>query len=78
MARLVYTVLASLDGYVADETGNFDWAAPGDDVHRAVNDLERSVGTYLCGRRLYEVMAVWQDLPDIEHQSDVVREYADI
>ncbi len=78
MARLVYTVLASLDGYVADEDGNFDWAAPGEDVHRFVNELERSVGTYLYGRRLYEVMAVWQDLPGIEHQSAAVQEYAGI
>lgn len=78
MARLVYTVLASLDGYVADDAGNFDWAAPGEDVHRAVNELERSVGTYLFGRRLYEVMAVWQDFPNIEHEPDVVQEYAEI
>jgi len=78
MARLVYAVLASLDGYVADETGNFDWAAPGEEVHRFINDLERSVGTYLFGRRMYEVMAVWQDFPDIEQEPDVIREFADI
>ena len=78
MANVVYGVLASLDGYVADESGNFDWAAPAEDVHRFVNQLERSIGTYLYGRRLYEVMAVWQDLPNDEHPSDVVQEYADI
>ena len=78
MARLTYAVLASLDGYVADETGNFDWAAPGEDVHRFINELERSVGTYLFGRRLYEVMAVWQDFPDIEQEPDVIRDYAAI
>ncbi len=78
MARLTYAVLASLDGYVADETGNFDWAAPGEDVHRFINELERSVGTYLFGRRLYEIMAVWQDFPDIEQEPDVIRDYAAI
>jgi len=78
MARLVYAVLASLDGYVADETGNFDWAAPDEEVHRFINELERSVGTYLYGRRLYEVMAVWQHFPDIEQEPEVIREYAAI
>lgn len=78
MARLTYAVLASLDGYVADETGNFEWAAPGEDVHRFINELERSVGTYLFGRRLYEIMAVWQDFPDIEQEPDVIRDYAAI
>jgi dihydrofolate reductase len=78
MARLVYAVLASLDGYVADEAGNFDWAAPGEDVHRFINELERSVGTYLFGRRLYEIMAVWQDFPDIEQEPEVIGEYAAI
>ncbi len=78
MARLVYAVLASLDGYVADEGGNFDWAAPGEEVHRFINRLETSVGTYLYGRRLYEVMAVWQHFPDIEQEPEVIREYADI
>jgi dihydrofolate reductase len=75
---MVYAVLASLDGYVADESGNFDWAAPGEDVHRFINELERSVGTYLFGRRMYEVMAVWQDFPDIEQEPEVIREYAAI
>ncbi len=78
MARLVYAVLVSLDGYVADEAGNFDWAAPGEDVHSYINQLERSVGIYLYGRRLYEVMAVWQDMPGIEQEPDVIGEYADI
>ena len=78
MARLVYSVLASLDGYVVDEHGSFDWAAPGEEVHRFVNELERSVGTYLYGRRLYEVMAVWQDMPAVERGTDVVHEYAEI
>ena len=76
MARLVYSVLASLDGYVADESGSFDWAAPGDEVHRFVNELQRSSGSYLLGRRLYEVMSVWDGWPDLENEPDVIQEYA--
>jgi hypothetical protein len=53
MAKLIYTAITSLDGYVADANGNFDWAAPDDDVHAFVNELERPIGTYLDGRRLY-------------------------
>ena len=62
-AALIYTALASLDGYVADSTGNFDWAQPDEEVHRSANDIERTVGTHLYGRRMYEVMQVW-DRPD--------------
>jgi dihydrofolate reductase len=68
MARLIYTAIASLDGYVADEDGNFDWSEPDEAVHRFINDLERPAGTYLYGRRLYEVMAVWETMhaqPDL-------------
>jgi dihydrofolate reductase len=60
MARLIYTAITSLDGYVADEDGMFDWAAPDEEVHTFVNDLERPVGTYLYGRRMYEVMVAWE------------------
>ena len=60
MAKLTFSALASLDGFVADESGNFDWAAPDEEVHAFVNDLERGVGTYLYGRRMYEVMAYWE------------------
>lgn len=78
MGHLVYAALTSMDGYVADSSGSFAWAAPGEEVHQFVNDLERSVGTYLYGRRLYEVMSVWQDMPGIEHEPAVVQDYADI
>jgi hypothetical protein len=54
VARLVYTAITSLDGYVADAQGNFDWAAPDEEVHAFINDLERPIGTYLYGRRLYD------------------------
>jgi len=60
MAKLIYSAITSLDGYVADENGKFDWAAPDEEVHRFVNDLERPIGTYLYGRRLYEVMRYWE------------------
>lgn len=75
MARLIYSAIASLDGYVADEKGEFDWAAPDEEVHAFVNELERPIGSYLYGRRLYETMAVWAEIP-LHDQPEVVREYA--
>jgi dihydrofolate reductase len=78
MARLTYSMIASLDGYIEDESGEFDWAAPGEEVHGFINELERSVGTYLLGRRMYEVMAIWQDFPGIENEPPVMQEYAAI
>ena len=68
MAKLIYSAIVSLDGYVADEDGNFDWAVPDEEVHTFINDLERPVGTYLYGRRMYEVMAAWETMherPDL-------------
>src|SRR4051794_18523235 len=61
MARLIYSAIASLDGYVADEDGKFDWAEPDEEVHSFINDLERPVGTHLYGRRLYETMVAWEN-----------------
>jgi dihydrofolate reductase len=75
MARLIYSSVMSLDGYIADERGNFDWAAPDEEVHAFVNELERPVGTYLYGRRMYQVMAVWETLSGDEA---VVRDFARI
>ena len=63
MARLIYSAIASLDGFTADEHGDFGWAAPDEEVHAFVNDLERPVGTYLYGRRMYEVMVYWETVP---------------
>jgi dihydrofolate reductase len=60
MAKLIYSAIASLDGYVADADGNFEWGAPDEEVHAFVNDLERPIGTYLYGRRMYEVLAAWE------------------
>jgi dihydrofolate reductase len=76
-ARLIYSAIASLDGYVADERGSFDWAAPDEEMHAFVNDLERSVGTYLYGRRMYEVMVGWETMP-LDGQPPVVRHFAEI
>lgn len=78
MAKLVYSAIASLDGYVADEQGNFSWAEPDEQVHNFVNDLERPVGTYLYGRRMYEVMKVWQSDEILEGQPPCMRDYAEI
>jgi len=63
MAKLIYTAISSLDGYVADADGNFDWSTPDEEVHQFVNDLERPIGSHLYGRRLYEVMRYWETAP---------------
>jgi dihydrofolate reductase len=78
MAKLIYSAITSLDGYIADEDGNFDWAAPDQEVHTFVNDLERPVGTYLYGRRMYEVMAPWETDPTLADQSRVMRDFAEL
>jgi dihydrofolate reductase len=78
MAKLIYSAITSLDGYVADDDGNFDWAAPDDEVHTFVNDLERPVGTYLYGRRMYEVMVDWETALTLADQPPFVRDYAEI
>jgi dihydrofolate reductase len=76
MAKLIYSAITSLDGYVADKNGKFDWAAPDHDVHAFVNDLERKIGTYLYGRRMYEVMLYWETAPTEGDAPPVVRDYA--
>jgi dihydrofolate reductase len=78
MAKLIYSAIASLDGYIADEEGNFDWAAPDKEVHAFVNDLERSVGTYLYGRRMYETMVFWETAHTLADQSPVMQDFAEI
>ena len=76
MARLTYTGITSLDGYVADADGNFDWAMPDEEVHAFANDLERPVGTYLYGRRMYEVMVYWETAHALPDEPAVVRDFA--
>ena len=78
MARLIYSAITSLDGYVADTNGNFDWAAPDEQVHTFVNDLERQVGTYLYGRRMYDVMVYWETAHTVTDQPPFVRDFAKI
>jgi dihydrofolate reductase len=77
MVKLIYSVITSLDGYVADEEGKFDWGEPDEEVHAFVNDLERPVGTYLYGRRMYEVMAAWETIP-LADQPPFIRDFAEI
>jgi dihydrofolate reductase len=77
MGKLIYSAITSLDGYVADERGEFGWAAPDEDVHAFVNDRERGIGTFLYGRRMYEVMRFWETA-DLDGEPAVFRDYAAI
>lgn len=77
MAKLIYAGIMSLDGYTADANGKFDWSMPDEEVHSFVNDLERPIGTYLYGRRMYEVMSAWEDM-SLSQEPPVVRDYAEI
>jgi len=76
MSKLVFSAIVSLDGYVADETGRFDWAEPDEAVHTFINDLQRAVGTHLYGRRTYEVMAAWETLDERGDQPPFVEDFA--
>ncbi|MFZ0216524.1 MAG: dihydrofolate reductase family protein, partial [Candidatus Dormiibacterota bacterium] len=78
MPKLIYQAIASLDGYVEDEQGKFDWAVPDDEVHAFVNDLERPIGTYLYGRRMYETMVFWETMSPGTDQAAVFSDYAKI
>jgi dihydrofolate reductase len=78
MAKLIYAAIASLDGYVEDEEGKFDWATPDEEVHAFVNDLERSIGTYLYGRRMYETMVFWETAGTGADEPPVFSDYAEI
>jgi dihydrofolate reductase len=78
MGKLIYSAIASLDGYVEDAEGHFDWAAPDAEVHRFVNDLERPIGTYLYGRRMYETMRDWETAHTVPGQSPEMLDFASI
>jgi len=78
VAKLIYSAIASLDGYVADQRGNFDWAVPDEEVHAFINDLDRPLGTYLYGRRMYETMAGWETDPALAKQSPIMSDFAEI
>jgi dihydrofolate reductase len=78
MAKLIYSAIASLDGYIADADGNFNWAAPDDEVHAFFNDLERPIGTYLYGRRMYETMVFWETAHTLDGLPPIERDYAQV
>jgi dihydrofolate reductase len=79
VGKLIYSAIASLDGYVEDEQGSFGWAAPDEEVHAFVNELERPIGTYLYGRRMYETMVYWETAGrEEEGRRTVSRDYAEI
>ena len=77
MATLIYSAITSLDGYIEDDEGKFDWAAPDEEVHAFVNDLERPIGSYLYGRRMYETMVFWETATGAD-EPPVFRDYAEI
>ncbi len=77
MSKLIYSTIMSLDGYIEDRSGNFDWAEPAADVHQFVNDLERPVGTHIYGRRIYETMVYWESV-DTAHEPSQIADYAQI
>lgn len=78
MAKLIYSAIMSLDGYIEDKNGKFDWAVPDEEVHSFINDLQRPVGTYLYGRRMYETMRGWETDPTIAERSPLARDFAQI
>jgi dihydrofolate reductase len=78
VAKLIYSAIASLDGYVENKRGNFEWAAPDEEVHAFVNGIERPIGTYLYGRRMYETMVYWDTVSTSGDQSAVTRDFAEI
>lgn len=78
MAKLIYSALASLDGYVEDADGKFDWATPSEEVHAFVNELTRPIGTHLYGRRMYETLEVWERPEAFDDPSPAMLEFATI
>jgi dihydrofolate reductase len=78
MANLIYSAISSLDGFIEDAEGTFDWAEPDEEVHAFVNDLMRPAGTYLLGRRMYETLVFWERPPDLAAEPPVVQDFAEI
>ena len=78
MAKLIYSAITSLDGFIEDEEGNFEWGAPDEEVHCFVNDIARPVGTYLYGRRMYETMVYWETAHTVADQPPCVRDFAEL
>lgn len=78
MGKLIYSMITSLDGYVSDPNGNFGWGAPEEESHEFINEHARSIGTYLCGRRMYETMIYWETAHTVPDQPPFILEYARI
>ncbi len=78
MANLIYSAILSLDGYIEDLDGRFDWAMPDEEVHSFINNLERPAGTYLYGRRMYETLRVWETDPNLASSSPIMRDFAEM
>jgi dihydrofolate reductase len=78
VAKLFFTAITSLDGFIEDEVGNFDWAMPDDEVLRFINDLEAQIGTYLYGRRIYETMVYWETAESLDDPDPISREFGEI
>jgi dihydrofolate reductase len=76
MGKLIYAITTSLDGFVADKSGNFDWAEPTEEVHAFVNSTAQSVGTYLLGRKMYEILKVWDSIKDTD--SPAMNQFGDM
>ncbi|MBG0740993.1 dihydrofolate reductase family protein [Paeniglutamicibacter antarcticus] len=76
MAKLIYSGITSLDGYTADRDGNFDWSMPDEEVHTFINNLERPIGTYLLGRKMYQIMTFWEAVPNLQDQPLFVQDFA--
>jgi len=77
MAKLIYSAITSLDGYIEDAEGSFDWAAPDEEVHAFINDLQRPIATYLYGRRMYETMRYWETVEAVG-QSPAERDFTEL
>jgi len=78
VGKLIYSMIASLDGYIADEAGNFDWSVPDEEVHAFINDFARPIATHLYGRRMYEAMIAWETMPTGPDQPSEIRDFAAI
>lgn len=78
MAKLVYAPICSVDGYIEDASGKFDWAAPDEETHQFLNDITRSVGTHLYGRRMYETMQAWENMPELIESSPIAKDFATV
>jgi dihydrofolate reductase len=76
MAKLIYSAIMSLDGYIEDQQGNFDWSAPDEEVHAFINDRQRAIGTFLMGRRMYEVMQAWESMHEQPDQNEITLDFA--